>query len=156
MTICPPSPARERTSTHAECAYTDYQGLLRNYIVPCLGAIKLQSLTPQQVQAFYSKKLQEGFAPKTVKNIHVLLHKALSDAVKWNMLTCDAVTPPRLSRKEHAVLTLEQARTLLKQIKGHRFEALLTLALVTGMRCGELLALHWQDVDFANCSLQVT
>jgi integrase len=44
---------------------------------------------------------------------------------------------------------------LLKQVKGHRFEALLTLALVTGMRCGELLALHWSDIEFANCSLQV-
>jgi integrase len=68
---------------------------------------------------------------------------------------CDAVTPPRLSRKEHAVLTPDQARALLKQIKGHRFEALLTVALITGMREGELLALHWSDIDFVNCSLQV-
>lgn len=138
--------------------YTDYQGLLRNYIVPGLGAIKLQNLTPQQVQAFYSKKLKEGFAPKTVKNIHVLLHKALNDAVKWNMLPrniCDAVTPPRLSHKEHTVLTVEQARTLLKQVENHHFKALLTVALITGMRCGELLALHWSDIDFAHCSLQV-
>ncbi|HEY0754261.1 MAG TPA: site-specific integrase [Ktedonobacteraceae bacterium] len=138
--------------------YTDYQGLLRNYIIPGLGTIKLQSLTPQQIQAFYAKKLREGFAPKTVKNIHVLLHKSLSDAVKWNVLSrnvCDAVTPPRLSRKEHTVLTPEQAHILIKQIKGHSFEALLTLALVTGMRCGELLALHWSDIDFTNCSLQV-
>lgn len=138
--------------------YIDYRSLVKNYIVPGLGAIKLQKLTPQQVQAFYSKKLSEGFASKTVKNIHVLLHKALADAVKWNMLSrnvCDAVTPPRLSRKEHSVLTPEQARNLLKQIKGHRFEALLTLALVTGMRCGELLALHWLDIDFATCNLQV-
>lgn len=138
--------------------YIDYQGLLRNYIVPTLGTTKLQNLTPQQVQAFYSKKLNEGYSPKTVKNIHVLLHKALSDAVKWNILprnVCDAVTPPRLSRKEHVVLTQEQAHALLEQAKGHRFEALLTLALVTGMRCGELLALHWSDIDFTHCSLQV-
>lgn len=138
--------------------YIDYRSLIKNYIVPGLGAIKLQKLTPQQVQAFYSKKLSEGFAPKTVKNIHVLLHKALHDAVKWNILSrnvCDAVTPPRLSHKEHQVLTPAQVQTLFKQIKGHRFEPLLTLALVTGMRCGELLALHWSDIDFANCSLQV-
>jgi integrase len=53
------------------------------------------------------------------------------------------------------VLTIEQAYTLLRQIKNHRMEALFTLAIVTGMRCGELLALRWQDIDLANCSLQV-
>src|SRR3989440_3363546 len=102
-----------------------------------------QALTPQQVQAFYAKKLSDGLSPKTINNIHGLLHKALSNAVKWNILprnVCDAVTPPRIPRKEKTVLTIEQAYTLLRQIKNHRMEALFTLAMVTGMRRGELLA----------------
>ena len=138
--------------------YNHYKIVLRLYIVPGLGRIKLQSLTPQQVQTFYSKKLKEGLSPKSINNIHGLLHKALSNAVKWNILprnVCDAVTPPRLRRKEKTVLTPEQARTLLQAIKNHRMEALLTLALVTGMRCGELLALRWQDIDLVNCNLRV-
>lgn len=138
--------------------YKNYQDLLRNYIIPGLGKIKLQSLTPQQVQAFYSKKMKDGLAPKTINNIHGLLHKALSNAVKWNVVSrnvCDAVTPPRVARKEKTVLTAEQARNLLKQIKNHRMEALFTLAIVTGMREGELLALRWQDIDFTGYSLQV-
>ncbi len=142
-----------KLSTHK-----NYRELLVNYIIPGLGRIKLQALTPQQVQAFYSKKLSDGLSPKTINNIHGLLHKALSNAVKWNILprnVCDAVTPPRIPRKEKTVLTIEQAYTLLRQIKNHRMEALFTLAMVTGMRCGELLALRWQDIDLANCSLQV-
>ena len=142
-----------KLSTHK-----NYRELLVNYIIPALGRIKLQALTPQQVQAFYSKKLSDGLSPKTINNIHGLLHKALSNAVKWNILprnVCDAVTPPRILRKEKTVLTIEQAYTLLRQIKNHRMEALFTLAMVTGMRCGELLALRWQDIDLANCSLQV-
>lgn len=145
-------------STIKLSTYNHYEKLVRLYIVPGLGRIKLQSLTPQQVQTFYSKKLKEGLSPKSINNIHGLLHKALSNAVKWNILPrniCDAVTPPRLRRKEKTVLAPEQAHVLLQNIKNHRLEALLTLALVTGMRCGELLALRWSDIDLTNCSLQV-
>ena len=142
-----------KLSTHK-----NYQELLVNYIIPGLGRIKLQALTPQQVQAFYSKKLSDGLSPKSVNNIHGLLHKALSNAVKWNILprnVCDAVTPPRVPRKEKTVLTIEQAYIFLRQIKNHRLEALFTMAIVTGMRCGELLALRWQDIDLGDCRLQV-
>src|SRR5258708_19252318 len=104
------------------------------------------------------KKRSQGLAPKTVNNIHGVLHKALDNAVKWNILArnmCDAVTPPRIPRKEKNVLTKQQAHTLLEETKAHRLEALLTLAITTGMREGELLALHWQDINFEDRSLQV-
>lgn len=138
--------------------YLNYRKLIKNYLVPGLGKVKVQKLTPQLVQAFYSKKIRDGLSPKTVNNVHVLLHKALDNAVKWNMLprnVCDAVTPPRIPRKEKNVLTREQAHTLLKEVKAHRLEALLTLAVTTGMREGELLALRWQDIDLEHGSLQV-
>ncbi len=138
--------------------YLNYRKLIKNYLVPGLGKVKVQKLTPQQVQAFYSKKIRDGLSPKTVNNVHVLLHKALDNAVKWNLLprnVCDAVTPPRIPRKEKNVLTREQAHILLKEVKAHRLEALLTLAVTTGMREGELLALRWQDIDLEHGSLQV-
>ncbi|GCE04222.1 tyrosine-type recombinase/integrase [Dictyobacter aurantiacus] len=138
--------------------YLNYRKLLDNYLLPGLGKIKLQKLTPQQVQAFYSQKINEGLSPKTVNNVHGVLHKALDNAVKWNMLPrniCDAVTPPRIPRKELNYLTSDQARILLKEVKEHRLEALLTLAITTGMRRGELLALRWQDINFTDRSLQV-
>ncbi len=138
--------------------YLNYRKLLNNYLLPGLGRVKIHKLTPQQVQAFYSQQIGAGLAPKTVNNIHGVLHKALDNAVKWNILprnVCDAVTPPRIPRKEKNVLTKQQAHTLLEEVKAHRLEALLTLAITTGMREGELLALHWQDISFDGCSLQV-
>jgi len=138
--------------------YLNYRKLLKNYLVPGLGKVKIHRLTPQQVQVFYSQKMSDGLAPKTVNNIHGVLHKALDNAVKWNILprnVCDAVTPPRIPRKEKNVLTREQAHTLLDEVRTHRLEALLTLAITTGMREGELLALHWQDINFEDRSLQV-
>ena len=138
--------------------YLNYRKLLKNYLVPGIGKVKIHRLTPQQVQGFYSQKMSEGLAPKTVNNIHGVLHKALDNAVKWNILprnVCDAVTPPRIPRKEKNVLTKQQAHTLLEKVRTHRLEALLTLAITTGMREGELLALHWQDMNFEDCSLQV-
>jgi integrase len=138
--------------------YLNYRKLLKNYLVPGLGKVKIHRLTPQQVQGFYSQKMSQGLAPKTVNNIHGVLHKALDNAVKWNILprnVCDAVTPPRIPRKEKNVLTKQQAHTLLEEVRAHRLEALLTLAITSGMREGELLALHWQDINFEDCSLQV-
>lgn len=138
--------------------YLNYRKQLNNYLVPGLGAIKLQKLTPQQVQTFYTRKINEGLSPKSVNNIHGVLHKALDNAVKWNILprnVCDAVTPPRVPRKELNYLSAEQAKILLKEVKEHRLEALLTLAITTGLRRGELLALRWQDIDFTDNSLQV-
>jgi integrase len=68
---------------------------------------------------------------------------------------CDAVTPPRIPRKGKNILTKQQAHTLLEEVRTHRLEALFTLAITTGMREGELLALHWQDMNLEDCSIQV-
>lgn len=138
--------------------YLDYRKVLKNYLVPGLGKVKLHKLAPQQVQVFYTRKINEGLAPKTVRNMHGVLHKALDIAVKWGILprnVCDAVTPPRVPRKEQTVLTKDQAHTLLEELKAHRLEALLTLAITSGMREGELLTLRWQDINLEDCSLQV-
>jgi integrase len=138
--------------------YLNYRKLLKNYLIPGLGKVKLQRLTAQQVQAFYSKKIREGLSPKTVTNVHGVLHKALDNAVRWNIVVrnvCDAVTPPRVPRKELNFLTQEQAHVLLKEVKAHKLEALLALAITTGLRRGELLALRWHDINFEQGTIQV-
>lgn len=68
---------------------------------------------------------------------------------------CRDVTLPRVERPEMLTLSADEAQRLLAQAKGHRLEALLTLALTTGMRRGELLALQWKDIDWKSGSLQV-
>ena len=142
---------RERT-------YGRYREVVTLHIVPALGKTKLQKLTPQQLQLLYNQKLEEGYAPQTVKHIHRVLHKALGDALKWQLVVrnvCDAVRAPRVPRKEMQVLSGEQAQQFLEAAKGDPLEALYVLALTTGMRQGELLALKWEDVDLAIGRLQV-
>jgi integrase len=138
--------------------YTKYRNLLSKHILPSIGRIQLNKLTLQQLQALYSRKLQEGFAPSTVHAIHELIHRGLDQAVVWKIITenvSDNASLPRVPKQERPTLTKEQAQKLLDTAKGHPLEALLTVALATGMRRGEMLGLRWQDINFETMSLQV-
>lgn len=144
--------------TIRESSYVKYRILLDKHILPTIGYVQLQKLTPQQIQAFYTCKLKEGLSPGSVGNIHVVLHKALDNALRWNLVArnvSDAVTPPRRTKHEVQILTTEQAQKLLETARGHRLEALLTVALTVGMRRGELFGLKWQDIDFEQRSLHI-
>jgi integrase len=138
--------------------YVKYQKVIRTYINPALGHLKLDKLTPQHVKSLYNKKLKDGLSPKSIHHIHGVLHKALDNAVKWNYVSrnvCEVVSPPRLVKPEMQALTMEQARKLLEHVRGHRLEVLLTLALTTGMRRGEILALRWVDIDFEHQTARI-
>lgn len=138
--------------------YDKYKWYLKKYINPALGHIRLRLLSPQHVQSFYSQKLDEGLSPGTVRNLHLVLHSAMKNAVKWNLVSRNVVglvTRPTRNTYEAQVLTIEQARTLLETAKNHKMWALLVVALATGMRHGELLALRWDDVDFQGGKLFV-
>lgn len=137
--------------------YINYKKLV-GYVVAELGNVWLQKLTPQQVQKFYSKKLDGGLSSKVVHEIHGVLHLALKNAVRWGLVprnVCDLVTAPRIVSREVVPLTMEQARILMNHVKGHRLEMLLAMAVVTGMRRGELLALRWSNIDFERGHLLV-
>ncbi len=138
--------------------YERYEQLVRLHLVPVIGRIPLQKLTPQQVQSLYTQKLKAGLSRTTVNTLHAMLHKALEDALRWNLVArnvCDAVSPPQRDRYEIQPLTKQQSQQLLAAAHGHPLEALYILALATGMRRGELLALKWQDLDFATKTLHV-
>src|SRR6266702_11118 len=138
--------------------YTKYRNLLSKHILPSIGRVQLNKLTLQQLQALYSRKLQEGLAPSTVHAIHELIHRGLDQAVVWKIVTenvSDNASLPRVPKQERPTLTKEQAQKLLDTAKGHPLETLLTVALATGMRRGEMLGLRWQDINFETMSLQV-
>src|SRR5215213_8376754 len=129
--------------------YRDYAGHVKNHIVPELGRLKLAKLTATHIQALYRKKLDSGLTPRTVQYIHATLHKALDQAVKWRLIpynVSDAVAKPRQKRSERDALTLRQVLNFFEVAKGDRFEALYVLAIFTGMRPGEILALRWSDL----------
>ena len=130
----------------------------RVHAIPALGRIRLGRLTPQHFQRLYQDKLAAGLSPTTVSHLHTVLHGAFAEAVRWDLLPRNVVSlvrPPRKAHVEVVALTVEQARALLAAAAGNRFEALFVLAIKTGMRRGELLALRWEDVDLDKGMLQV-
>jgi integrase len=138
--------------------YKDYSGLTRLHIVPALGHIKLKKLTPLHVQSFYGTKLESGLSKRTVEYIHTVLHSALKQAVRWELVprnVTEAVDPPRPERKERPTFNLDQARLFLKAARDDGCEALYVLVIHTGMRRGEVFGLRWDDVNLDNGWLHV-
>ncbi|GER88894.1 site-specific integrase [Dictyobacter vulcani] len=138
--------------------YIRYCELVRLHIIPILGKVTLQKITPQHLQRLYKTKREEGYAPQTILHIHRFLHRAFNDAVKWNLMprnVCNLIEGPRVPKKEMQVLSHEQAHSFLEAAQGDPLETLYILALSTGMRQGELLGLQWKDIHFDNGTLQV-
>jgi len=134
-----------RTST-----YERHEQIVRLHLKPALGRLKLSKLTPAHVQGLYRDKLDSGLSPATVQKIHTVLHKALTQALKWNMIprnAADAVKVPRPVPEEMHPLSPDEARNLIEAARGDKLEAPYILAVHTGMRQGELLGLKWEDVD---------
>jgi integrase len=138
--------------------FTSYAQIVRDHLAPALRSTPLTKLAPQQLQRLYAQLLEQGRSPKTVANIHRVMHRALNQAQRWRLIAAnvaDLVDPPRQRRPEMKALNPEQARQVLEAAKGDDLEALWTVALTTGLRQGELLALRWPDVDLERGSLRV-
>jgi Phage integrase, N-terminal SAM-like domain/Phage integrase family len=136
---------RIEPSTYVRCRYD-----IRRHLIPRLGEHLLTKLASQHLQSFYAQELADGFAPGTVRNMHKTLHSALESAVKLGFVhrnVADMAEPPRGGSQEIIVLTEDQSRTLLQTVRGDRLEALIVVALATGIRKGELQDLRWQDID---------
>ena len=133
-----------------------YENDIRLHIKPALGAIRLESLKTHTIQKFYNElthgtKGKHPLSPKTVKNIHGVLHHALNQAVANEMLRfnpANACTLPRIEKKELKPLDEENIKEFLKVIQGTRYEDIFLVTLFTGMREGEVLGLTWDCVDF--------
>ncbi len=130
---------------------------VRVHIVPTLGRLKLKALTPANVRGLHREKLDAGLSPATVRKIHSTLHKALAQAVADGLLPRNAadVKAPRPAPEEMRPLSEDEARRFLDAARGDAYEALYVLAITTGLRRGELLALRWEDADLERGTLRV-
>jgi integrase len=145
-------PPRVRPST-----WLSYQKSIERHLVPGLGHLPLQRLTPAQLTAYYRTLLEAGhrsgrggLAPKTVRNIHGTLHTALRDAVRWGYLARNVAATadlPKGMTPEMHVWSPEQLRTYLDHVRSDRLYAAWLLFATTGMRRGEVAGLRWADVD---------
>ncbi len=131
---------------------------VRIHIVPVIGRVRLTRLTPQHLSHLYEDRLRAGLGPTSVHHLHATIHTALDQAVRWNLVprnVADLVDPPRVGRRAMTVLTPEQVRVLLDAARGGALEAIIAVAVSTGMRRGELLALRWRDVDLERGTARV-
>jgi integrase len=136
-----------------------YEQLVRCHLVPALGRTRLTRLQPDQLHRLYQDTLAAGSSPATVRQLHAVVHRGLSQAVRWNRVARNVaglVDAPRVRRKEMAVLDADQVRFLLEVARGTEWEAMLTVAVTTGMREGEIVGLRWRDVDLDRAGLSVT
>jgi integrase len=136
----------------AHSTYVRYRGIANNHLKPALGHRKLKELARAEVRRLYNEK-GKSLSPRSVDYVHVTLQKALSQAVRDELIPRNVASGerPRSGRQggpeEARALSPAQARALLKAASGERNEALYVVAVHTGLRRGELLGLKWTDVD---------
>ncbi|MGH2502376.1 MAG: site-specific integrase [Ktedonobacterales bacterium] len=133
-----------------EHTWEGYEAMIPLHVVPVIGKVKLAQLTAQHVQQVVTATHDEGLSTRTVAEAYSVLHRALRAAERLGIVPQAASTRvqrPRIKRREMRPLSREEAQGFLEAARGHWLEALFRLALSTGMRRGELLALKWRDVD---------
>ena len=118
----------------------------------------MQRLRALELNDLYATLLKERLAARTIGHVHRVLRRALGHAHKWNLTQQNVaalVSPPRVATTELEILDPAQVMALLQKLEGHSVYPLTVLALATGMRRGELLALRWCDVDLDKAMLRV-
>jgi integrase len=128
--------------------FTSYRQNLA-HVAGRIGHVRLDALDAPTLDALYADMEAAGLARSTVRLIHTQLHRALADAVRWDLLVrnpSDLVDPPKPARRVLRTWTADQLRTFLAGVAEDRLAALYQLAAASGMRIGELVALEWPDV----------
>jgi len=134
-----------------------YETIIRCHLAPGLGSIPLTQLKPEHIQRYYSDMLTNGkcdhkgsLSPTTVRQHHMVLHRALHIATNWGLIPrnpADVIDPPRSQRPEMHVMNEDNIQGFLEAARSTPYYALFYVALFTGMRRSELLALRWSDAD---------
>lgn len=146
--------------------YRGYEVCVRLHIVPALGSIMLRKLTAAHIQEYYMNSLSRPhtngrkgtISARTIRLTHSVIREALQHAFEWDMVprnVADATKPPRAVRPQVAFWNAEEAQTFLKAAEDDTYSPIWLVALTTGMRQDELMALRWQDVDLRRGVLHV-
>nr|WP_242066213.1 site-specific integrase [Brevibacillus laterosporus] len=127
-----------------------YTSAIKSRLIPTFGIYKLVDIKPVQVMRYYSKLLSENVSEEYVNYLHSILTNSFNTAVKWGVIKNNIlpqVDAPSRKRKQMKVWTLEEANLFLKAVKKDKphYYMLYLLAIYTGMRRGEILALKWKD-----------
>ena len=139
-----------------ETTFINYETYVERHIKSTIGNIKLCELNTMIMQQFYNDRMkcgnlrkEGGLSPKTLRNLHNMLHKALDQAVALDMIAKNPTQftkIPRGFKQERRFFTVEEQQYLQSCLKGEKIGTIVLLDLYTGMRQGELLGLMWKDV----------
>lgn len=148
--------------------YRNYAAALRGHVIPALGRIEIARLRPSDIEALTSDLIERprslgrrsprALAPSTAALVRRILVVALTDAVRDGILArnvAEIARPPRQVEPARRALSANEARAFLEAVEDEPLGPLAALALVTGLRRGELLALRWGDVDVSRGTLTV-
>jgi integrase len=145
-----------------------YAELVSHYIAPALGNLLLQKLAPVHLREFYTALGYGGrrdgrdgpLSPQTRRHIHRVFHTALVAAVELQIIARNPAAVfrkklPKVKRHEMATLTAEQSARLLGAVRHSHVYWPVLLALATGARRGEVLALRWRNVDLDRAEVRI-
>jgi integrase len=141
----------ERIMECDETTFYNNKLYLKNNIIPRIGDIKLQKLNPMICQEFVHDMHTHGYARNTIDRVCTLIKQSLDRAVIYKYIKENhmrKVKLPKKEKKEMNIWTLEQVNHFLQSTFGNRFYCVYAIALMTGMRQGEILGLRWKDIDF--------
>ena len=140
--------------------YYIYEKIAHAHIIPYfeLLGVSLQKLQPIQIQQYYVHKL-EYLSANSIKRHHANIHKALDDAVKFNLISynpSDRVNPPKKQQKFISrFYNDKQLKTLLNVIKDEPIESVILLAALYGLRRSEVLGLRWRSINFQDKTITI-
>jgi integrase len=142
-----------------------YDEIVRKNIVPLLGAAKISKLSAVDISKAYATAHKSGrrdgkggLSPRTVNHMHRIIRHALDDASRWRLPArnpAEAVDPPKVSPKPMQTYDLPQTATLIEAMRPTRMFIPTVLAVLCGLRRGEIAALRWRNVDLEAGSLSV-
>ena len=143
--------------------YSAYHSSINLHIRPALGSIELQKLRPDHIQKMLNdlsrgSKKKAALTSASVIKIKNILSGALEQAIRNQIIPYNparATAPPKLVQEEIRIMTVEEQKQFTEALKDHRHEALFKLALATGMRRGEIIALTWDCIDWKNNSINI-
>ncbi len=146
-----------RPRLRAKTVY-DYEQIIKKYIYPTLGRVKVQDLTTRRVQQLYTQLLDVGCGAPTIRRVHLHLNQGLKQAVAHGLVTrnvAELAIQPKAQPREMQVWNAAEAQAFMAVAPESRFGLLWQTALGTGMRRGEALGVRWQDIDLDDGVLRV-
>lgn len=138
--------------------YASYSMIVRLYIQPVIGGVKMQTLKPAHIQSVIAGVLEKGLSPTTARRAWATMHVAFKAAVEWDLIhrnPCDSLKPPKQAHHEISPPSKATVHLLLEAAKDGPYYVPFQLLAYTGARRGEICGVRNQDVDLENGTLSI-